>query len=462
MNSSKKHLLAETPKMSFLEKFGFAAFSTSNNICFQFKSLYYMFFLTNVLGISIATAGTVFAIGTVWDAVNDPLIGYAALNHKFKNGEKIRPYILTSVPWAVSIVLLFTPFGGSEAMKAVLALIIYFIFEALNTYCGIPYNGMGAVATNRDEDRRSLNAYRNIGGCMGTAVGALACLPLLKLLGAMDQKGNLSSGAKLGFMEAAAIMGAICIIGALIHYFTTKERVYQVEESDERISFKEVIRMLFSYGSFVRNTIYIVCYGCINALLLTCITYYATYVLGSTAAATPIQAAYLVVSLGMTFVVGIIDRKFGRRKTMMIGAAFYIISKIWFIIDPSNPASMYVNAAATGVGVSISFVMFNTNRNNIVDLVEDREGKRLDSMVATVDNLVAKLAQSLVTWFMGIFLAHAGFDAALAVQPESVKGALTFLLGWAPMIIGAIMLINVTGFKIEKEFNELKQRRQQI
>ena len=108
--NNEKHLLAQTPKMSFLEKFGFAAFSTSNNICFQFKSLYYMFFLTNVLGIGIATAGTVFAIGTEWDAVNDPLIGYSALNHKFKNGEKIRPYILVSIPWAVSIVMLFTPF----------------------------------------------------------------------------------------------------------------------------------------------------------------------------------------------------------------------------------------------------------------------------------------------------------------------------------------------------------------
>ena len=458
--NNEKHLLAQTPKMSFLEKFGFAAFSTSNNICFQFKSLYYMFFLTNVLGIGIATAGTVFAIGTVWDAVNDPLIGYSALNHKFKSGEKIRPYILVSIPWAVSIVMLFTPFGGTEVIKALIALIIYFIFEALNTYCSIPYNGMGAVATNRDEDRRSLNAYRNIGGCMGTAVGALACLPLLKLLGAMDQNGNLSeTGGRTGFMKAAMIMGVICIIGALVHYFTTRERVYQVEQSEERISFKEVLRMLLSYGSFVRNTIYIICYGCINTLLLTCITYYATYVLGSTASATPIQAAYLVVSLGMTFVVGIIDRKFGRRKCMMIGAAFYIISKIWFIIDPSNPASMYFNAAATGVGVSISFVMFNTNRNNIVDLVEDREGKRLDSMVATVDNLAAKLTQSLVTWLMGLFLAHAGFDAALTVQPDTVEGALTFLLGWAPMIFGVIMLLTVSGFKIENEINDLNSRR---
>ena len=50
---SVKHYTAMTPKMPVKEKVGFAAFSASNNIVYQFKSLYYMFFLTNVLGISI-------------------------------------------------------------------------------------------------------------------------------------------------------------------------------------------------------------------------------------------------------------------------------------------------------------------------------------------------------------------------------------------------------------------------
>ena len=68
------------------EKLGFLTFSTANNIVFSFKSSYYLFFLTDVLKINVATAGIVIAIGTVWDAINDPLVGYMAVNHKFKNG----------------------------------------------------------------------------------------------------------------------------------------------------------------------------------------------------------------------------------------------------------------------------------------------------------------------------------------------------------------------------------------
>ena len=451
---------ATTEKMGVVEKLGFMTFSMSDNIVYQFKAIYYMFFLTNVLGISVGTAGAVFAIGTVWDAVNDPLLGYMALNTRFKSGEKIRPFILYAVPWAFSIVALFWAFPGSELFKAVVAEAIYFIFEAFNTFCGIPYNSMGSVATNRDDDRRSLNVFRNIGGCLGTAIGALACLPLLKLFGAMDSTGNLTAAANRGFILTATVMGVICVAGAAVHFLTTRERVHQVEDNDEKIPFGEVVRMLVSCPSFIRNTIYVACYGCGNTLLLTCITYYATYALGSTAAATSIQAAYLVVSLIMSVLVGPIDRALGRRRTMILGAVMLILSKIWFILQPSNVIALYVNAAVTGVGVAIAFVMFNTNRNNIVDLVEAKEGRRLDSMVSTVDNLMAKLSQSGVTWFIGFWLASAGFNADLPAQPATVVPALNFLLGWAPLIFAVIMLIVVWRFRIEEEVADLAAKRE--
>ena len=72
----------QTPKVGTLEKLGFATFSTASNVVFNFKDLFYLFFLTNVMGISIAHAGIITAVGIVWDAVNDPLVGFWAVNHK--------------------------------------------------------------------------------------------------------------------------------------------------------------------------------------------------------------------------------------------------------------------------------------------------------------------------------------------------------------------------------------------
>ncbi|MGI5888846.1 MAG: MFS transporter, partial [Oscillospiraceae bacterium] len=156
MDSSESRI----PKLKFSEKFGFFSFSSASNIVYEFKSIYYLFFLTNVLNINVKTAGLILTIGTIWDAVNDPLIGYWSVNHKFKSGERCRPFALYSaVPWGITVILLFTDFGTSKRMAAVLSLIIYFVFELFNTFIAIPYNSMASLATDRDSDRRSINVF---------------------------------------------------------------------------------------------------------------------------------------------------------------------------------------------------------------------------------------------------------------------------------------------------------------
>ena len=57
------------------EKLGFLGLSTASNVVFNFKSIYYTIFLTNVLHIPIAIAGYMNTAGLVWDFVNDPLVG---------------------------------------------------------------------------------------------------------------------------------------------------------------------------------------------------------------------------------------------------------------------------------------------------------------------------------------------------------------------------------------------------
>jgi sugar (glycoside-pentoside-hexuronide) transporter len=439
--------------LKFGEKLGFGTFSMSNNIVYQFKSLYYLFFLTNVLKIHILTAGTILAVGTIWDAINDPIIGYTAVNRRFKNGERCRPFALWfSLPWAVTLVLLFSDFGVSVYTAGIIALVVYLIFEIFNTLVGIPYNSMGSLATNSDSDRRSINAFRNFGACLGSGIGAVACLPLLRLFGALNPDGNLNprTGSR-GFFLVSLVMGGVIVVGSLIHFFTTKERVKPIGNEGKRLSVKDVTRMLFGCRSWILNMVYILCYGVINLLLMSCITYYSTYVLGSTASATLIQAAYLAASVITTFFISPIDRKLGRKNTMILGVAAAIGGKVWFLIDPFSIGAIYLNAVTVGFSVAVAFVIFNTNRNNIVDLIEWKDGRRLDSLVSTADNLASKLAAAGATELVAILLSSAGFNADLAVQPVRAVGAINFLLGWAPVIVSVAMLVTVLFLNIEED-----------
>ena len=267
---------SEIPRIGKLEKIGFGTFSTASNVVFNFKDLFYLFFLTNVMGIRIEHAGIITAIGIVWDAINDPLVGYWAVNHTFKNGEKCRPFALwCAVPWAITTVLMFTCFNVSYGLKLGIAMAIYFLFELFNTFAAIPYNSMGGLATNLDADRRSINVARNLGGCIGSGIGSIALYPLLGLFGGLDANGNamMNDDGRRAFFYAAMVMGSVCIIGSFAHYFTTKERVKQEVEDDSKIAIGQVFKMLISCKSWVVNALYVVCYGILNLLIMSNINY---------------------------------------------------------------------------------------------------------------------------------------------------------------------------------------------
>ena len=453
---------AKNTRLRFIEKFGFFTFSTASNTFYQFRSIYYLFFLTNVLGISVLTAGTILTIGTIWDAVNDPMFGYWAQNHKFRNGERIRPFALWyAVPLAVSVVLMFSDFGLRETIAAIVATVIYIAYEVCNTFISIPYNSMASLATDLDSERRSINVFRNLGGCMGSGIGAVACFPLLRLFGALDGSGNLISGqSSRGFLLVSMIMGIVITVGCLTHYFTTKERIQPIND-EGKLSPKAIAGMLLRSKSWVYNTFYVLIYGILNMLVMSNLTYYATYIIGSSGAATTIMALYLLVAITTSFLVGPIDRKFGRKKTMIFGATMYIVGKIWFIINPFSMGAIYVNAISVGMAATTTFVMFNTNRNNLVDIIEWRENARLDSMVSTADNLASKLAVAFATWGMTLWLSLSGLNPSLDKQPTGAINAINSLLGWVPMLLGVIILIVVLKLNIEKEYKDMLAHRQQ-
>jgi len=452
----------EPSRVGFAEKLGFCTFSTASNVVFNFKDLFYLFFLTNVLGIQIAHAGMITAIGILWDAINDPLVGYWAVNHRFKNGEKCRPFALwCAVPWAVTVVLMFTSFDVSYGLKLGIAIAIYFLFELFNTFAAIPYNSMGSLATNVDADRRAINVARNFGGCIGSGIGSIALYPLLGLFGGLDGNGNVIQGAegKTAFFYAAIVMGCVCIIGSFAHYFTTRERVKQESDDNSKIPMLTAAKMLLGCKSWILNTLYVLCYGILNLLIMSTINYYATYVLGSAAAATPILAVFLIVSVVSTFLSIPIDKKLGRRKTMMLSAAVYMLGKIWFMLDPYSMGAIYVNGITVAFAMALAFVLFNTNRNNIADLVEWKNGRRIDSLVSTLDNLASKLAKAGANLVMTGALAAAGFNADLPTQPQSAIHAICALLGWVPMLVAAVMFVVVTFHPIEKEMAAMRQSR---
>ncbi len=446
------------------EKLGFLSFSASTNIVFNFKSTYYKYFLTSILLIDPIAASNMALIGTIWDIVNDPLLGVWANNVRFKNNEKVRPWLLwIAVPYGLGMVLLFTDFNVPERWDIILGLVVFFFYEIANTFRGIPYNGMGALASSDDSDRKSINAFRSLGACLGSGIGAVAVPMIVKMFGGLRDHKVINSSDSAAIFRSAVFMGILIVIGCLIHYFTTKERVKQTSDNEENIGIVETYRMLFKCKSWVKNMLYIMSYGVSTCLLTSSITYYCAYVLNNSSLATPVMAVYLLFSIIFSILTPKIDTLLGRKKTMITAALVQIAGKIPFILNPYNVVNAYINAISAGIGLTMTFILFNTNRNSISDIVEIQNGRRLDTMVSTGDSLASKIAEAAVDKLFLVALAAAGFSAKLAdqglLQNIATQNAINALLGWIPALVAVLMAVFASMIDTQKEYDEAVAQR---
>lgn len=123
--------------------------------------LYFMFYLTDVVGIAPIVAGAIFMIGRTWDAVIDPVMGMISDRTRTRFGRR-RPYFLiAALPIGLFFSLLWYPFDPSNPIvQIVYYAFIYIAFMTALTIFHVPYLSLIAEATPDYNERTSINNYR--------------------------------------------------------------------------------------------------------------------------------------------------------------------------------------------------------------------------------------------------------------------------------------------------------------
>lgn len=451
--------------MKIKEKFGYLTMAMAVNIVFSFKNVYYLIFLTNILEIPVGVAGLITAIGTIWDAINDPLLGVLVANRNYKTGERVRPLLKkASIPWGITLLLLFCNFHLKPIGTIVLCFLLYFMFETAYTLITIPYTAMASLATENENERKTINALRGFGAGIGSGIGAVAITPLIRLFGGLAGGENAVIGIKdtKAIFLTALVMGCICIFGSLFHYFTSKERVHTAADNEnigsEKLSLLRSYRILFQLESWKRNMAYFLLYGFSNVLTMTMVAYYASYVLKSSSLAAPIMAAYMGMYLVGAAITPMLDARLGRKRSMVVSLLVQMIGKVPFFFAPDCLPCMLINAACCGLGGSTVFVLAGTNRTVIADIIEIKCNRRADSIVSSCENLFLKLTEAFGQWVITFSLALAGFNVSNFLhQTQASIYVIYATLGIVPFLISAIALLTIRKLDPNKEYRILKE-----
>jgi oligogalacturonide transporter len=123
--------------------------------------LLFMFFLTEVVGLSPALAGLVFGIGKVWDAITDPLMGYISDRTKSRFGRRRIYFLVGIVPIAISFIIMWIPIHTNSQIGLFLYYsFAYIVFATVITMVMIPYSALAAELSADYKVRNRLSGAR--------------------------------------------------------------------------------------------------------------------------------------------------------------------------------------------------------------------------------------------------------------------------------------------------------------
>ena len=436
--------------LSFPEKLGYGLTNLGSGVWTSFVNTFLLYFYTNVAHIRPAIASTIISLAVIWDAINDPLFASIADNRRFRNGEKMRPLLWSSVAIAVLLVLMFTVYG-SGTVGIILAFVTYFAFRIPTTLHTLAINGMKQLASPDAKDRVSLSTWASGGGAFGLAVSSIIFWPIVRGVAGLDADGNMIN-PRQGFWVAAGIAGFIVIATSMFNYFTSKERVH--DEVSEKIPFLKCCKILLSSREFNINLAILFLYGLFSTIISGYALYYCTYVINRAGLASVVMATYVIGIVAMLPVVNKLYRKLGRKKVIAIGTIVLTVGSLIFLIFAKQVFAPFVLCAAIGIGTELITVMLSLNRADITDAVSESQGARMDGMVNNVMYFVQKLGNALLTFLLGLVLEYTHFDGELSVQPASAVLAIILIMGVTSLVASVGIFILSLFLKMNDKAKE--------
>jgi glycoside/pentoside/hexuronide:cation symporter, GPH family len=428
-------------KLSIGTKLGFGAGDISNNLYFTTASLYLLYYYTDVLGLSPAVAGWIFAGALGWDAIADPIMGYIASRTRSRWG-RYRPYLLFgAVPLAASWVLIFLPTGLQGSALILFTLAAHMLFRTVYTIVGMPYLSLTAAITADSRERGSLAAYRMVGA---TACGLFVAFSTLKLAEALGQ-----GDAMRGFLLTAIIYGTVATLLLFWTFAASSERPEDPETQTPQPDRKAMTAMLLANRPLHLIALWLLCNSMASTLFGKTLPYVLKYDLGRADLIGPCLGAMTAAAMVSIPIWAAIAKRTSKRAITLTGAVVGITGYLVFVINP--PAAgpfLFANLALLGFGAGAGYLAFWSMVPDTVEYGQWRTGVRAEGVIFGVIAFVQKAALGLSVGILGELLSLVGFVPG-AEQTPSTLSAMHMLLTVGPLIMLALGMIAIAFYIID-------------
>jgi GPH family glycoside/pentoside/hexuronide:cation symporter len=430
----------------------------------------FVFFYYEVeVGLNVWYIGIGLIIFAVYNAMNDPIVGYLT-NRPFKFtkkwGRRFPWIILGGIPMGFCYFLIFIP-PNVDPQTDIGALILFgwfvfvtCLFDTLHTIFFVSFQALFPDKFRTQSERRTSTAYNVMLGVVGVALGAMIP-PLLITFG------NLQSYVIQGLF--VFLFSLITIIIAIPGYRDDQPTVDRYLETyvkeTKRISFITELKLVFKQKSFVAFIIIYMMYQTLVVSMTGSIPYVVRFILKMPASATTLMMAALLIGVIVStpFWAKLAQKTNDNRKVMLISAILLGVFLIPMIFN-RNYEFMLINLIIWGIALGGYWCMIFPVMSDVIDESVVRNEDRKEGTITGIQQFFGRLG--IIIQALSFAVAHSltGFVEGAETQSESALWGIHIHLAVVPMIgilFGAFVFWKWYDLKPDK-INENKIRIKQL
>jgi len=419
-------------KLSFATKLAYGSGDLGTAITAALRGFFLLFFLTDVARLSPSAAASILLIVRVWDAVNDPMIGWLSDRTQSRWGRR-RPWLLFgALPFGFFYFLLWLTPDFGPVGKFVYYTIVSLLLDSVYTMINVPYTALTPELTRDYDERTSLNSFRFAFSVGGTLLSAVLH-PFI--VGSFDD-------IRTGYMVSGLIWAVISTIPCFIVFAFVRERPESIASTGEpAIPFFEQVRIALSNRPYRFVIGIYLCAWLALQIVSTVLIYYMTYYLNQPGRLPLVLLAIQGTSLIFLFVWSQVCRRLDKRIVYILGASLWLIVQLIIsYLSPQQSGWVIPLAILAGAGVAVAYLIPWAMMPDVIEVDELETGQRREGIFYGFMVFLQKLGIALGIFMVGRMLDVAGYitptDAVpTPVQPERVLDVVRLFMGPIPAVI---------------------------
>jgi GPH family glycoside/pentoside/hexuronide:cation symporter len=428
-------------KLSIPKKMAFGICDLGGNAYFTLIGFSLLFFLTDIVNLNPLLAGIAIAIGRVWDAITDPMMGYISDRTRTRWGRRRIYMFFGAIFLFVCMILLWIkPFFDDQIMMFWWFTFVYCAANTAYTMINIPYGALTPEMTPDFDERTSINAYRMVFAVLGTFTATIGVNMILS--GMEASFGVAGSWALMGL-----IMGAIFTLTALITVFGIKERDNREDKKPHQAGLSDFIKSYIAVlktKPFIPMLIGWTCHITGVNILMGTILYFFERVYLNKDLVTPTMGGFLGAALVFIIVWRWVSRGLGKKQTYNLGMGIMVIAlSIVFFIDPASGfLPILIMIIIGGAGFATQYIMPYAILPDIVEYDAIKNGVRREGEFYALWTFTSKLGQAFASLLIGwiLNLVHYSQTPDTALVANAVKAMFSF--GSAGFMILGIIAVS--------------------